>query len=60
MRNPKSQSPGNSYECSGHQMARCKALGWTPKRIFARLVQEVVASDLSKTRREAAGGKHTV
>jgi GDPmannose 4,6-dehydratase len=37
-----------------------KALGWTPKRTFAQLVQEMVASDLSEARREAAGGRHTV
>jgi GDPmannose 4,6-dehydratase len=37
-----------------------KALGWTPKRTFAQLVQEMVASDLSAARREAAGGKHTI
>jgi GDPmannose 4,6-dehydratase len=35
-------------------------LGWTPKRTFAQLVQEMVASDLDAAKREAAGGKHGV
>lgn len=35
-------------------------LGWKPKRSFAQLVQEMVASDLDEAKREAAGGRHTV
>ena len=37
-----------------------KALGWAPKRTFAQLVREMVASDLSEARREVDGGKRTV
>ena len=37
-----------------------ETLGWKPKRTFAQLVQEMVASDLIKARREVAGGKHAV
>lgn len=35
-------------------------LGWKPKRSFAQLVQEMVASDLDEAKQEAAGGRHTV
>jgi GDPmannose 4,6-dehydratase len=34
-------------------------LGWKPKRNFAQLVQEMVASDLSEAKREVAGGWQT-
>lgn len=34
-------------------------LGWKPKRTFAQLVQEMVASDLDEAKREAASGRHT-
>jgi GDPmannose 4,6-dehydratase len=37
-----------------------RALGWKPKRTFAQLVQEMVASDLAAARREIANGKHSV
>ncbi|SDI50898.1 GDP-mannose 4,6-dehydratase [Bradyrhizobium sp. Rc2d] len=36
------------------------ALGWTPKRTFAQLVEEMVASDLAEAKRDMAGGKRTV
>ncbi|MET4262564.1 GDPmannose 4,6-dehydratase [Bradyrhizobium sp. S3.12.5] len=35
-------------------------LGWKPKRSFAELVKEMVASDLAAARLEAANGKHAV
>jgi GDPmannose 4,6-dehydratase len=37
--------------------ARAK-LGWAPKTPFARLVQEMVASDLAEARQDAGNGKH--
>ena len=36
------------------------ALGWAPKRSFAQLVEEMVASDLAVAKREVAGGKRTI
>ena len=35
-------------------------LGWKPKRTFAQLVEEMVASDLAEAKRDAGSGKHTV
>lgn len=35
-------------------------LGWKPKRTFAQLVEEMMASDLADAKREAAHGKRTV
>lgn len=35
-------------------------LGWKPKRSFAQLVQEMMASDLNEAKREAASGRHTI
>jgi GDPmannose 4,6-dehydratase len=35
-------------------------LGWKPKRTFAQLVEEMVASDLAEARRDVANGKRTV
>jgi len=35
-------------------------LGWKPKRTFAQLVKEMVASDLDQARREMSGDRHTV
>lgn len=35
-------------------------LGWKPKRSFAQLVKEMVASDLAEAKREAENGKRTV
>ncbi|WP_439406365.1 GDP-mannose 4,6-dehydratase [Bradyrhizobium sp. DASA03076] len=35
-------------------------LGWKPKRSFAELVQEMVASDLAEAKREAENGKRPV
>ncbi|UFW88324.1 GDP-mannose 4,6-dehydratase [Bradyrhizobium barranii] len=35
-------------------------LGWKPKRNFAELVAEMMASDLAEAKRDAAGGKRTV
>ncbi|MGY4364294.1 GDPmannose 4,6-dehydratase [Bradyrhizobium sp. LB1.3] len=37
-----------------------EVLGWTPKRTFAQLVEEMVASDLAEAKRDAASGKRTV
>lgn len=37
-----------------------KQLGWKPKRTFAQLVQEMMASDLAEAKREIAHGKHSV
>ena len=37
-----------------------KVLGWTPKRTFAQLVEEMVASDLAEAKRDAGHGKRTV
>ncbi|MGY4447254.1 GDP-mannose 4,6-dehydratase [Bradyrhizobium sp. i1.3.1] len=37
-----------------------EVLGWTPKRSFAELVAEMVASDLAEAKRDIANGKHTV
>src|SRR5206468_9537855 len=34
-----------------------EVLGWKPKRTFAQLVAEMVASDLAEAKRDAAGGK---
>jgi GDPmannose 4,6-dehydratase len=35
-------------------------LGWKPKRSFAELVAEMMASDLAEAKRDAANGKRTV
>jgi len=37
-----------------------EVLGWTPKRSFAQLVEEMMASDLAEAKRDAASGKRTV
>ena len=37
-----------------------KVLGWKPKRTFAQLVEEMVASDLAEAKRDIANGKRTV
>ncbi|CUT14596.1 GDPmannose 46dehydratase EC 42147 [Bradyrhizobium sp.] len=37
-----------------------EVLGWTPKRSFAELVAEMMASDLADAKRDAANGKRTV
>ena len=37
-----------------------EVLGWTPKRTFAELVAEMMASDLAEAKRDAASGKRTV
>jgi len=37
-----------------------EVLGWQPKRTFAQLVEEMVASDLAEAKRDAGSGKHTV
>ncbi|WP_454646405.1 GDP-mannose 4,6-dehydratase [Bradyrhizobium liaoningense] len=37
-----------------------KVLGWAPKRTFAQLVEEMVASDLAEAKRDAGHGKRTV
>lgn len=37
-----------------------KQLGWKPKRTFAQLVQEMMASDLAEAKREIANGKHSI
>jgi GDPmannose 4,6-dehydratase len=37
-----------------------EVLGWEPKRRFAELVAEMVASDLAEAKRDAASGKRTV
>ncbi|OSJ34426.1 GDP-mannose 4,6-dehydratase [Bradyrhizobium japonicum] len=37
-----------------------EVLGWTPKRSFAELVAEMVASDLAEAKRDAANGKRFV
>ena len=37
-----------------------EVLGWKPKRSFAQLVEEMVASDLAVAKREVAGGKRTI
>ncbi|TYL73914.1 GDP-mannose 4,6-dehydratase [Bradyrhizobium cytisi] len=37
-----------------------EVLGWTPKRNFAELVAEMMASDLTEAKRDAASGKRTV
>ncbi|RXT46651.1 GDP-mannose 4,6-dehydratase, partial [Bradyrhizobium betae] len=35
-------------------------LGWKPKRSFAQLVEEMMASDLADAKRDAANGKRSV
>ncbi|WGR73889.1 MULTISPECIES: GDP-mannose 4,6-dehydratase [unclassified Bradyrhizobium] len=35
-------------------------LGWKPKRTFAQLVEEMMASDLAEAKRDVANGKRTV
>jgi len=37
-----------------------QVLGWKPKRTFAQLVEEMIASDLAEAKRDARSGKHTV
>ncbi|WP_448034110.1 GDP-mannose 4,6-dehydratase [Bradyrhizobium liaoningense] len=37
-----------------------KILGWKPKRTFAQLVEEMMASDLAEARRDAANGQRSV
>ncbi|MCK1744251.1 GDP-mannose 4,6-dehydratase, partial [Bradyrhizobium sp. 139] len=37
-----------------------QVLGWKPKRTFAQLVEEMMASDLAEAKREAAHGRRTV
>jgi GDPmannose 4,6-dehydratase len=37
-----------------------EVLGWKPKRTFAELVQEMMASDLAEAKRDAASGKRSV
>ena len=37
-----------------------QVLGWKPKRSFAQLVEEMMASDLAEAKREAGHGKRTV
>jgi GDPmannose 4,6-dehydratase len=37
-----------------------EVLGWKPKRSFAELVAEMMASDLADAKRDAASGKRTV
>ncbi|MET4323553.1 GDP-mannose 4,6-dehydratase [Bradyrhizobium sp. RT5a] len=37
-----------------------EVLGWKPKRTFAELVAEMMASDLAEAKREAVDGKRTV
>ncbi|MCK1284215.1 GDP-mannose 4,6-dehydratase [Bradyrhizobium sp. 44] len=37
-----------------------EVLGWAPKRSFAQLVAEMMASDLAGAKRDAASGKRTV
>ncbi|QOZ44792.1 GDP-mannose 4,6-dehydratase [Bradyrhizobium sp. CCBAU 53340] len=37
-----------------------KVLGWKPKRSFAQLVEEMMASDLAEAKRDIANGKRTV
>jgi len=37
-----------------------EVLGWTPKRSFAQLVEEMMMSDLAEAKRDAASGKRTV
>src|SRR3954471_24335387 len=37
-----------------------EVLGWTPKRSFAQLVEEMVASDLADAKRDAASDKRSV
>lgn len=37
-----------------------QVLGWKPKRTFAELVAEMVASDLAEAKRDAGRGKHPV
>ena len=37
-----------------------EVLGWTPKRSFAQLVEEMVASDLAEAKRDAGRGKRTL
>jgi GDPmannose 4,6-dehydratase len=37
-----------------------EVLGWTPKRNFAELVAEMMASDLAEAKRDAISGKRTV
>ena len=37
-----------------------EVLGWTPKRSFAELVAEMMASDLAEAKRDAGSGKRTV
>ncbi|WP_256584428.1 hypothetical protein [Pseudomonas sp. GW456-12-10-14-LB2] len=37
-----------------------QVLGWKPKRSFAQLVEEMMASDLTEAKRDVANGKRTV
>jgi GDPmannose 4,6-dehydratase len=37
-----------------------EVLGWKPKRTFAQLVEEMMASDLAEAKRDIANGKRTV
>ncbi|MBR1089254.1 GDP-mannose 4,6-dehydratase [Bradyrhizobium manausense] len=37
-----------------------KVLGWKPKRTFAQLVEEMMASDLTEAKRDVANGKRSV
>lgn len=37
-----------------------EVLGWKPKRTFAQLVQEMVASDLAQAKRDAGSGKRAL
>ncbi|UQD75645.1 GDP-mannose 4,6-dehydratase [Bradyrhizobium japonicum] len=37
-----------------------EVLGWTPKRSFAQLVEEMMTSDLAEAKRDAGSGKRTV
>ena len=37
-----------------------EVLGWTPKRSFAQLVEEMMTSDLAEAKRDAASGKRSV
>lgn len=37
-----------------------QVLGWKLKRSFAQHVEEMVASDLAETKRDAGSGKHTI
>ncbi|WP_375159486.1 GDP-mannose 4,6-dehydratase [Bradyrhizobium sp. RDT46] len=37
-----------------------QVLGWKPRRTFAQLVEEMVASDLAEAKQDAGSGKHAV